>query len=111
MTPVARRIRGDVQILRARYEEAYEMEILGMSPVKQASRNETRRCFQLNFAEDNRLANALRVCEAIFSEDVLPCHAELMAPSDFYAAIASGPSRTRPTAKDEELTLLPFLAA
>ncbi|KRQ08255.1 hypothetical protein AOQ71_22440 [Bradyrhizobium manausense] len=84
---------------------------LSMSPVKQANRNETRHCLQLNFAEDNRHANALRVCEALFSEDVLPGDAKLMAPSDFYAAIASGPSRTRPTARDEEVALLPFLAA
>ncbi|WP_163152360.1 hypothetical protein [Bradyrhizobium uaiense] len=52
------------------------------------------RHFQLNPSEDNRLANALRACEEIFNEDVLPGDAELMAPSDFYAAMAPGPSRT-----------------
>ena len=79
--------------------------------VEETRLNETRRVSELNLAEDNRLANALRISEEVFNADVLPRDAELMAPSDFYAAIASGPSRTRPTLRDEEVRLFPYLAA
>ncbi len=82
-----------------------------MSPVRRANRNETMRRFQLTPSEDNRLANALRACEEIFNEDVLPGDAELMAPSDFYAAMAPGPSRTWSTAHGDEARLFPYLAA
>jgi len=73
--------------------------------------NATKRRFELNLAEDDDLASAMRVCEETFNADVLPRDVELMAPSDFYAAIASGPSRTRPTTRGEGARLLPYLAA
>ena len=57
------------------------------------------------------LAGALGLAEAPFSEDVLPCDAELMAPADFYAALASGPRRTRTTATAERIRFFPCLAA
>ncbi|OPY97827.1 hypothetical protein A5906_36875 [Bradyrhizobium sacchari] len=71
----------------------------------------TKRRFQLNPAEDNHLSKTLRVCEEIFNADVLPCDAELMAPSDLYAAITSGPSRTLPTTESEGARPFPYLAA
>ncbi|MBR1133065.1 hypothetical protein [Bradyrhizobium iriomotense] len=71
----------------------------------------TKRSFRLNPAEDDGLANALRVCEETFNADALPQGIELMAPCDFYAAIAFGRSRTRPRARDEGVRLFPYLAA
>jgi|GEM_PF-3679407 len=82
-----------------------------MSSRKEATQIKTNRPFQLDLAEDDHLANALRMSEAVFNEDVLPRDAELMAPSDFYAAIASRPSHTSPTTRDERLRLFPHLAA
>ncbi|MDA9430223.1 hypothetical protein [Bradyrhizobium sp. CCBAU 51627] len=67
--------------------------------------------FQLDLAEDNGLANALRIRDELFSSDVLPADAKLMAPSDFYAATALRPSRTRPTAGAERARRFPYLAA
>ena len=62
-----------------------------MSSLKEATRIKTNCPFQLDLAEDNGLANALRTREETVNADLLPRDAELMAPSDFYAAIASGP--------------------
>ncbi|MGY3235053.1 MULTISPECIES: hypothetical protein [unclassified Bradyrhizobium] len=72
---------------------------------------ESKHFLQLDLAADGGLAGALGLAEAAFSEDVLPCDAELMAPADFYAALASGPRRTRTTATAERSTLFPCLAA
>jgi hypothetical protein len=70
------------------------------------------RPFLLDLAEDNGPANALRMLEETFNADVLPRDAELMAPSDFYAAISSGPSRGRKqTSDDDRARPFPYLAA
>ncbi|MGY4625500.1 hypothetical protein [Bradyrhizobium sp. USDA 4486] len=82
-----------------------------MSSLKEATRFKTNRPFRLDLAEDNGLTNALHIREATFNEDVLPRDAELMAPSDFYAAIASDPSPPRPTTRAEGARLFPYLAA
>ncbi|WFU74908.1 hypothetical protein [Bradyrhizobium sp. CB2312] len=82
-----------------------------MSSLKDANRDETGRAFQLDPTGENELANALRVREETFSSDVLPHDAELIAPSDFYAPIVSGPPRTRPTTKADRAALFPYLAA
>jgi hypothetical protein len=68
----------------------------------------TKRRFQLNPAEDHHLAEALRLCEEIFNADVLPCDAEPKGPSDLYAAIAFGPSRTLPSTESEGPRLFPI---
>ncbi|MGY3609787.1 hypothetical protein [Bradyrhizobium sp. Leo121] len=69
-----------------------------MAVVEETRLKETRRVSELNLEEDNRLVNALRMGEEVFNADVPPPDAELRAPSDFYAAIASGPPRTRSNA-------------
>jgi len=66
-----------------------------MSSLKEAARFKTSRPFQLDLADGNSQANALRRREETFNADVMPSNAELMAPSDFYAPIAIGPSRGR----------------
>ena len=82
-----------------------------MSSLNEATRINTNCPFQLDLAEDSGLANALRTREETFNADVLPRDAELMAPSDFYAAIASDPSPSRPTTRGEGARLFPYLAA
>ena len=83
-----------------------------MSSLEKANRsNLTRHRFQLDLAEDIGLVDALRRAEESFSSDVLPRDAELMAPRDFYAALASRPQRIRPTTGAERARLFPYLAA
>ncbi|WGD54626.1 hypothetical protein QA641_12335 [Bradyrhizobium sp. CB1650] len=82
-----------------------------MSSLKEASRLNQSRSFQLILAEDKGLLNALRLCEATYNADVLPRDTELMAPSDFYAAMCFRPSRTRPRTEAERARLFPYLAA
>ncbi|SFP56036.1 hypothetical protein SAMN05216330_108134 [Bradyrhizobium sp. Ghvi] len=82
-----------------------------MSSLKESSTFHQTRCFQLNLAEDNGLRDALRVCEVTYNADVLPRDTELMAPSDFYAAMCFGASRTRPRTGTERARLFPYLAA
>jgi len=72
---------------------------------------ESKHCLQLDLADDRDLAGALRLAEAAFNEDVLPRDAELMAPADFYTALASAPQRTRTTTRPERTGALPYLAA
>ncbi|MBH5400656.1 hypothetical protein HZZ13_23080 [Bradyrhizobium sp. CNPSo 4010] len=79
---------------------------------KETSRFTTaKRCSQLSLAKDSELAAALRLHEATFSADVLPCDVEPVAPKDFYAAMASGLSRTPATPRGEGPRQFPYLAA
>ncbi len=87
-----------------------------MSSTKANRLNETRRHFQLNLAGDGGLANTLRIRDGIFNADVLPRDPELMAPSDFYAAIVLGslrvPKRARKqTTEEGGASLFPYLTA
>ncbi|WP_439370299.1 hypothetical protein ACRQ5Q_35715 [Bradyrhizobium sp. PMVTL-01] len=83
-----------------------------MTSLKEAARCETSRPLQLDLAEHNSLANALRRREETFNADVMPSNAELIAPSDFYATIAFGPSRGRTqTTEGQMARLFPYPAA
>jgi hypothetical protein len=66
-----------------------------MSSLKEAAKFKSSRPFRLDLAEGNSQANALRRREETFNADVMPSNAEPMAPSDFYATTAFGPSRGR----------------
>ncbi len=80
--------------------------------LEETSRSSTaKRPLRLSLAHDNGLATVLRSIEATFNADVLPPDVELMAPNEFYAAIASGSSRTRPRPEDGRTTQLSYLAA
>jgi hypothetical protein len=83
-----------------------------MSSLKEAARFRTNRPLQLDLAEDNSLANALRRREETFNADVLPSNAELMAPTDFYATLAFGQSRgLKQTTEGQMARPFPYLAA
>jgi hypothetical protein len=83
-----------------------------MSSHKEAGRfGATERRFQLHLPKDIGLATALRIREESFSADVLPRGAALVAPSDFYAAIAFRPTAARPGTEAERARLFPDLAA
>ena len=82
-----------------------------MSSLEKANRsNLAESRFQLDLANDIGLVGALRRGEESFNSDVLPRDAELMAPRDVYAALASGPPRTRPTTRGERASRFPYLA-